>query len=287
MNTRSLAFVTLTFAACATPHRGNGDDDNHVVDAPYTGAEICTNGADDDGDGRADCSDPDCSGIDGCPVCGSVETPLGQPLALPDGQSSGSVCSTDTQCVGTDDGLGHPTPNCVFKECHASYTSTLNFIGFPQGAKLDDPSKLTKICAKMEHSWVRDMQVELISPNGTIVPMLKFMDRMGGEIYLGQANDADPDDAPSPGTGYQYCWADTGTTTMLSTTMSTWNGHQVVPEGTYKPDVPFTAFQGADLNGMWTFRVTDLWGIDNGFVFEWSIYFDPTLVSDCSGPIIE
>jgi hypothetical protein len=275
-------------AACAAPHRGHGDDDG-VVDSPTGTAEICTDGIDNDNDGRVDCSDPDCSGIDGCPVCGQVENPLGQPLALPDGQSSGTVCSTDTQCVGTNDGAmpPHMTPNCVYKECHASYTSTLNFIGFPMGAKLDDTSKLVKVCAKLEHSWIRDLQVELITPNGVILPMLKFMGRDGGEIYLGQANDADSDSMPVPGVGYKYCWSDMAPTTMLNTTMQNFNGHQVVPEGDYKPDVPFTALQGADLNGMWTFRVTDLWGIDNGYLFEWSISFDPTLVTDCSGPIIE
>jgi subtilisin-like proprotein convertase family protein len=63
--------------------------------------------------------------------------------------------------------------------------------------------------------------------------------------------------------------------------------HLTVPAGDYKPDVPFTALQGADLNGMWTFRVTDMYGVDNGFLFKWSINFDPSLVVDCSGPIIE
>jgi hypothetical protein len=38
---------------------------------------------------------------------------------------------------------------------------------------------------------------------------------------------------------------------------------------------------------MWTFRVTDMYGVDNGHLFKWSINFDPSLVVDCSGPIIE
>jgi hypothetical protein len=291
MTIRSLVLTTiLAAAACASPKR-NGDDTGGGVDAPVVGTdENCTDGIDNNGDGRVDCHDPLCSGVDGCPVCGQVENPIASPLALPDGLGNGHVCSTDLQCVGVDDGATptpHPTPNCVFKECHASYTSTLNFIGFPMGAKLDDTSKLVKVCAKMEHSWVRDMQVELITPNGVIIPMLKFGGRMGSEIYLGQANDADNADMPVPGVGYEYCWTDMGQSTMLATSMANWNGHQVVPAGDYKPDVPFTALQGADLNGMWTFRVTDLWPIDNGFLFEWAIFFDPTLVTDCSAPIIE
>src|SRR5262249_38271282 len=160
MTTKLVLTSLLAAAACATPHRG---DDHGGPDATTSnGPEICNDGLDNDGDGRADCSDPDCSGMDGCPVCGQVENPLGSPLALPDGVSSGTTCSTDLQCTDP------MTPNCVHKECHASYVSTLHFIGFPQGAKLTDTSKLVKVCAKMEHSWIRDLQVELISPNGTI-----------------------------------------------------------------------------------------------------------------------
>jgi hypothetical protein len=279
-----LSSLLVAAAACATPHR-DGDGTNGGVDAPsgQCVAEVCNDGIDNDCDFRADCADPDCSGIDGCPVCGQVEHPEGDPLPLPDGVSSGATCSTDVQCTDA------ATPNCVHKECHASYVSKLNFIGFPQDSKLDDTGKLLKVCAKLEHSWLRDLQIELIAPNGTILPLQKFIDRSGGEIYLGQANDADDALNPVPGVGYDYCWTagPSATTTMLNAPMQNWNGHEVVPAGDYQPDVPFTALQGTDLNGQWEFRVTDLWGIDNGFLFSWSISFDPTLVTDCSGPIIE
>jgi len=282
MTTKSLVLTTLlAAAACATPHRDDGTGTGVDAPAGQCVAEVCNDGIDNDCDGRPDCSDPDCSGIDGCPVCGSVEHPLGSPLALPDGVSSGAVCSTDAQCTDA------MYPNCVHKECHASYVSKLNFIGFPMGSTLTDTSKLLKVCAKMEHSWLRDLQVELIAPNGTILPMQKFIDRSGGEIYLGQANDADDAANPVAGVGYEYCWTATGATTMLNATMMDWMSHQVVPAGDYQPDVPFTALQGTPLNGQWEFRVTDLWGIDNGFLFEWSIAFDPSLVTDCNGPIIE
>ena len=284
MTTKSLVLTTLLAAsACATPHRNNGDDDTGGVDAPagQCVTEVCNDGLDNDCDGRADCSDPDCSGKDGCPVCGSVEHPVGSPVPLPDGVSSGATCSTDAQCTDA------ATPNCVHKECHASYTSTLNFIGFPMGATLTDTSKLLKVCAKLEHSWLRDLQVELIAPNGTVLPVQKFIDRSGGEIYLGQANDADTAAMPVAGVGYDYCWTAMAPTTMLNATMQSWMSHEVVPAGDYLPDVPFTALQGTPLNGMWTFRVTDLYAIDNGHLFTWTIDFDPSLVSDCSGPIIQ
>jgi len=272
-----------TVVACGPSGRpGNGDDDG-TVDAPTTGAEICTDNIDNDGNGRADCSDPACSGIDGCPICGDVENPEATPIFLPDGVSSGQSCSTDADCTDP------ATPNCIaggnVKECHASYTSTLNFIGFPAGATLTDPNLLQKVCVTMDHSWVRDLQIELINPDGALFILHKFIDRTGGEIYLGEPLD---DDTPQAhGVGYEYCWTpNAALPEFLSAPTTQWNGSQQLPAGDYKSIAPWTALTGSTLNGTWTMRVTDLWGIDTGFLFAWSIKFDPSLVSDCAGPII-
>ena len=274
--------LILAVAGCGPAGRENniGGDDDGVDAAGTSGPEICNDAIDNDGDGRADCSDIDCSGVGDCPICGSVENPEAVPLALPDGISSGAVCSTDAQCTDP------ATPNCVAKECHASYTSTLNFVGFPAGATLTDPNKLLKVCVKMEHSWVRDLQMELIAPNGATFILHKFVDRTGGETYLGEANDNDPDNAPVPGVGYDYCWTSTGTANMLAAPTTQWMFHEQLPAGNYASVAPWSALLNVPLNGMWTMRVTDLWGIDNGFMFQWSIAFDPSLVSDCAGPII-
>jgi len=292
MTTKSLVLSScLLFAvACGPAGRSDhfGDDDGHTDSgSTNTGPEVCTDNVDNDGDGLVDCHDPDCSGIDGCPVCGQVENPEGNGITLPDGISSGSTCSVNADCPAA-------TPNCLsfsdgsgnHKECHASYTSTLNFVGFPQGAKLDDTTKLIKVCAKMEHSYLHDLMIELFSPSGQSVAMSKFVGRVGPEIYLGIPNDND-ENGPVAGTGYEYCWTMGPTATATMVTSGTGGPHLTVPAGDYKPDVPFTALQGADLNGMWTFRVTDMYGEDNGFLFSWQINFDPSLVVDCSGPIIE
>jgi len=257
------------------------------------GAEICNDAIDNDGDGRADCADPDCSGVGQCPVCGSVENPMATPLALPDGLNSGAMCSTDVQCVGTMTPTGTPTPNCVAKECHASYNNTLHFIGFPQNATLTDPTKLLSVCVTIEHSWMRDLQMDLITPpdvGGTrhVVTLHAFVSRSGAEEYLGNANDSDSDANPVPGVGAEYCWTPAAAQTMMQgPTMPAPNGFadELVP-GNYKSISPWGTFNGVTLNGDWTMRVTDLWQIDNGYMFKWSIKFDPSLVSDCSGPII-
>jgi hypothetical protein len=138
------------------------------------------------------------------------------------------------------------------------------------------------VCAKLEHSYLHDLQIELLAPSGQTMAMEKFVGRVGPKIFLGVPVD---DDTAAIGTGYDYCWNATAPTTMLNSSMV----NQVYPTvvaGNYLPDVPFTALQGASLNGMWTFRVTDLYAIDNGHLFTWTINFDPSLVVDCSGPII-
>jgi len=275
-----------SLVGCGPGARDNGDDGSGgaVVDAPPCTAqlEVCDDGVDNDCDDRPDCADPDCSGVGACPVCGAVQVPMSTPLALPDGISSGTACSTDAQCTGAG------TPNCVSKECHASYTSTLDFIGFGQGQKLDDPTKLLSVCVKAEHSWLRDLQVELINPDGAVFILRKWIDRTTiDEVYLGHANDSDAANNPVAGDGYEYCWTPSATLDMYTAPRESWNGHDVLPSGNYLSSAPWAALAGSPLNGMWTMRVTDLWGIDNGFMFEWKIAFDPSLVSDCSGPIIQ
>ena len=279
----SISLLIAAAAACGPTGRPNsGDDDGTGVDAPPAGSEICNDAIDNDGDNRVDCSDVDCSGIGECPVCGSVENPEAQPLALPDGIGMSTTCSTDAQCTGD------PTlPNCVAKECHASYVSTLDFIGFPMGATLVDPTKLLAVCVNMEHSYLRDLQIELLTPSGGVFILHKFVDRSGGEIYLGNANDADNAATPVAGTGMEYCWTATAAQTMLEApTMMNSGFNEVLPPGNYKAIAPWAGLAGTALNGTWRMRVTDLWPADNGFMFKWSIKFDPTLVSDCAGPII-
>lgn len=321
---RALAFGSiLLVGACGPAARNTGGDDDGTTDAHPSGTDsspatctltgpentpaACSDGIDNDCDGNFDCGDPDCSGIGDCPVCGQVQVPMATPLALPDGQDSGTTCSTDAQCVGKTDADGDPTPNCIIagdmpgggvgedyeKGCHASYTDTLHFIGFPDGATLTDTSKLLKVCAKMEHSWVRDINIELIAPNGAKIQLLAWQNRSTfEEIFMGEPYEDDETGAPKPGVGYEYCWVPTGGLGHMTispraplTPSSAIDG--TLPAGDYTTDTPFTALMGTPLNGDWEFRVTDLWEVDNGFLFDWSISFDPSLVASCTGPIIQ
>ncbi len=279
----SLVALLASTAACGPEGRrelgGNGDGvDATTNPTGVEGSGSCANALDDDGDSLADCADPDCSGIDGCAVCGAVDSPEVTPLALPDGDSNGTMCSTDSQCTSP------ATPNCVFKECHASYNSQLDFIGFPDSATLTDPNKLLKVCVNMEHTFLRDLQMELITPDGAVFILHKFEGRTGNKILMGNPVTTDDENNPVAGTGMEYCWTPTAPRTMLEAAPG--GSGMTLPAGDYKAVAPWTALSGASLNGTWEMRVTDLYLIDNGFLFNWSIAFDPSLVANCSGPII-
>jgi subtilisin-like proprotein convertase family protein len=60
----------------------------------------------------------------------------------------------------------------------------------------------------------------------------------------------------------------------------------MLPPGDYGTSDPFTNLIGTPLNGRWTLSVTDLWGADNGYIFDWSISFNARNVEDCSSPLI-
>ncbi|MBX3231473.1 MAG: proprotein convertase P-domain-containing protein [Labilithrix sp.] len=224
--------------------------------------EACGNGKDDDCDGLVDCADPDCSGVGSCPVCGAVERPEATPLPLPDG----------------NDGEGVP------------YEGTLNFTGFGVG-QVTKGADLVKICVTMEHSWLRDLEIKVISPSGKEVILSDFRGRDGTQIRMGTPNMDDLVDQPIAGTGAEYCWApDAPNPPMLDSedakpSLETY--YKTMTPGTYRPVTSMDALVGSDLNGKWTIRVTDRWSLDNGFIFGWSIAFKPELVKDCSVPIAD
>jgi hypothetical protein len=53
--------------------------------------------------------------------------------------------------------------------------------------------------------------------------------------------------------------------------------------GVYLPDGDFNDFIGCPVNGQWTVTVQDNQGIDDGYIFQWGIYFNSSLYPESEG----
>jgi subtilisin-like proprotein convertase family protein len=206
-------------------------------------------------------------------------------------QPSGELCWN----IGSSDPTGPA-------ECREAYTSTVVFSSFGSGQKLMQPSDIVSVCVNMSHEWVRDLEMDVVSPSGQVIALDRFKGQKGGEIFLGHPLSTDGDcSGCTTESGMQYCWSPTATNpSMLSYAnahgaMEGWDGssttctpdggincHAVLPAGTYSADDPWTNLVGATLNGTWTFRVVDLWPEDGGELHGWTISFNESIVQNCS-----
>ncbi|MBL7950251.1 MAG: PKD domain-containing protein [Flavobacteriales bacterium] len=166
-----------------------------------------------------------------------------------------------------------PEPNLgggVFlpDELGIPFPTSVTFTQFEPGQTLTDISDLESICVDMEHSFIGDLVISMTCPSGQSVT---FHQQNGGGTFLGVPvdDDSQPD---AQGVCWNYCWSPTATN-------GTWedNAQGTLPSGTYESLNPMSALVGCDLNGTWTFTVTDLWGSDNGFICNWNINFNPAL----------
>lgn len=105
-----------------------------------------------------------------------------------------------------------------------------------------------------------DLVVQLACPNGQVAVLHQ---QGGGATYLGIPID---DESDNMGTCWDYCWS-------ANATNGTWvdNAGGTLPSGTYESLQPLSNLVGCPLNGTWTFTITDLFAIDNGFLCEWSM----------------
>jgi hypothetical protein len=86
---------------------------------PGPSREICGNGVDDDGNGLADCADPDCAGVDRCPA---ADAGWFGPCT-----KCGTTCTKQSQCLGQGYNYDAPLPWCVGGTCQALNTfATVN-----------------------------------------------------------------------------------------------------------------------------------------------------------------
>lgn len=181
------------------------------------------------------------------------------------------------------------------------YTTSINMSGFPTGAVIDDAQDLNQVCLTMEHSYTGDLEIWLECPpvapatTGQIVALLNSYSpgslpggTSGGGTFLGHPLD---NNSATPGVGWEYCFS--SVFNSIGPMTSNWGntvpvayqagppelsaGISMDPADVYAPETSFgTALAGCPLNGDWKIHVKDNIGQDNGYIFEWGLFFDPS-----------
>lgn len=172
------------------------------------------------------------------------------------------------------------------------YSSSLEYTQFDPAATLTNQNFVT-IYANIEHSYWGDLTIWLECPNGQEAILTAGYDDSGdGNTYLGEPVDQEVNEGLA-GNGMEYRW------TMVSPTYPsmddladanpytesyTDNGgtevtnHKYFPEGSYYPLEAFSNLIGCPLNGIWTIWVRDDLAIDDGYIFEWGLELDESLM---------
>ncbi len=152
------------------------------------------------------------------------------------------------------------------------FSDTIYFGGFNAGQSIQSATDLASFFINFEHSYMGDIVITFVCPNGQSM----IVHQLGGSLTeLGEPVDTGviPASVDPAGVGYDYFWSPTATA-------GTWlanSGGGTLPSGTYNAIDPFTNLIGCPLNGAWIVEVCDMFGLDDGWIFDWSVNFAPEL----------
>jgi subtilisin-like proprotein convertase family protein len=147
------------------------------------------------------------------------------------------------------------------------FSAELTFTSFSPLQIVEDVSTdIVDLFINFEHSYMGDLTITFICPNGQSVVV---HDQGGGGTQLGIPDQLD---GTGPGMGWDYYWS------PLSTN-GTWadNAGGTLAAGTYETGQPLELLEGCPLNGTWEVEVCDSWGQDDGYIFDWTVHFNPDL----------
>ena len=148
-----------------------------------------------------------------------------------------------------------------------SYSTSISLNCFSPGQTLDNINDLLDICVNMEHSYMGDLDIMIECPSGEQVTLVDYP--TGGGTYLGIP--VDDDTTPLvEGIGFDYCWSPNALNGGWANNIA-----GTLPAGTYASAFPLTGLLGCEMNGDWTLNIVDNLGLDNGFIFNWGINFNP------------
>ena len=198
-----------------------------------------------------------------------------------------------------------------------AYTSSVTFTAFAPSATIQSADDILYVRIQLEHSFIGDIYIALSCPNGQTVKIMNKYGTSGATTcasqiptpwgwqvtsgvssgaYFGVAydysNGCNPNDSQNQmGQTWNYCWSNN---TALGyqyangqgyvyETVNVHNGrvdstNTVNMTQVYHPDQPFSQLIGCPMNGTWSIKVIDGWGADNGWLTEWEMALDPSLL---------
>jgi len=190
------------------------------------------------------------------------------------------------------------------------YQAPIDINGFPTGSTITNAQDLNQVCITMEHSYLGDLEIALECPNGTQVPLVNSYDNLGGFIPGGTSGGGtflghpyDDFGGGGAGVGWEYCFSSVFNTIGGSMTQNLGStvavpavpanpptqptplsaGNSIDPSLVYEPEASFAGFAGCPVNGQWTIIVQDNIGTDDGWIFEWGLFFDPSFFPGSTG----
>jgi gliding motility-associated-like protein len=211
----------------------------------------------------------------------------------------GTIATVDTACSGETFslvGVVTPTiwtgfPTSVIETVAIpdgtgeSYESSLVFDIFQADDIILSALDMDRICLNIEHAVNGQLQFELECPSGNRITLKEF--------GTGAANLGEPViwDNITPGLGYNYCFSSEPAYGTMGQTAPQFHEYTdqagnyyfnaaYLPAGSYTPDENLNALVGCPLNGQWTLRVKDQVPGDNGFIFNWSLFFKEEFYPD-------
>lgn len=180
-------------------------------------------------------------------------------------QNGNTVTWIETNTVSFENGVYIPdNQGCFYADL------TFNQFG---NAVIQDSTDFSQIFFNVEHSFVGDIIINIICPNGQILNI--FPEAGGSGTYLGEPIDIDDG---VPGVGYTYSFSPNSVGGTWMEGMTGFGG--TIPAGDYEPEGNWSSLEGCPLNGTWQLEICDVVGVDDGWVFEFGIQFAPEFYPD-------
>lgn len=149
------------------------------------------------------------------------------------------------------------------------FVSEIEFKQFCASAKITRLTDIKKVCFDIHHTFMGDLDIILVGPEGRQLSLLRFGDQpAGGQgIDLGIQNS---------NTFFKYCITPGAPQTMREAALT---AGATLPAGDYAPatlpsDNGFDKLFEEPLNGIWQLQIRDLWRGDRGYLKGFQLEFD-------------